>query len=128
VRLGRDFVALNRGGVRHSSMPLTVRTSGETACTTTSFKYNQSLLPAISGSDIERYSTLSILEIAMDLKVSPLSVSTDDIKKMLTDSGVNNLDDLVEAIQFAANSERKSGGIGRITPMVSYLLKFIKLD
>jgi hypothetical protein len=60
--------------------------------------------------------------------VSPLNVSGDDIKKLLADAGVNNIEDLVKAIQQSASTPSQSGGIGRIAPMASWVLKFIRLD
>jgi hypothetical protein len=64
----------------------------------------------------------------MPVNIAPLEVSSEDIKKMLSESGVNTLDELIDGIRAVAGTEKQSGGIGKITPYASWVLKFFRLD
>jgi hypothetical protein len=61
-------------------------------------------------------------------EIRPLSVSSDEIKKMLSDSGITTIDNLVEAIEAAAQKNNGSASIGVIQPLASWVLKFFRLD
>jgi hypothetical protein len=64
----------------------------------------------------------------MPIKLSPLDVGSEDIKKALADNGISTIDDLVEAMKLVATGEKQSGGIGKITPFASWFIKFWRLD
>jgi len=64
----------------------------------------------------------------MTIKIAPLDSSADEIKKMLAENGITSIDDLVDAIKQVAATDKQSGGVGRITPMASWVIKIWRLD
>lgn len=64
-----------------------------------------------------------------DLTLSGVGAMSDDqIKEMLAEGGVTDLDSLIEMMKKVAANDKQSGGIGKVTPMASWIVKVIRID